>query len=151
MKKICLFAFAGMVAVLFTGCFSTHTNDLAKDTDVTLRTPNYQMEVQTGKKRVSGKASQNVVYLFLGSISWGDSKFADRAFTDGNSSLLSFFPDPVEQVKQAATYNACAAAKCDMLIGAKYTVEIEDYIVFKRVKCTVTGYPGIELGIKEIR
>lgn len=143
MKKVCMFALAGVVSVLFSGCFSTHTNDLAKDTTVNLKA-DYEMVIKTGDKKVSGSASQNVLFNF---ISWGDSKFADRAFCSDNAGF-SLFPNPITLVKQAATYNACQAAKCDMLIGAKYTVEVKDFVVFKQVSCTATGYPGVEMGIK---
>ena len=66
-----------------------------------------------------------------------------------NSGLPFQFVASGDQVaKQGATYNACEAAKADVILGAKYKLDIADYFVYKTIKCKVTGYPGTIKGVK---
>ena len=63
------------------------------------------------------------------------------------SAFSGLFPNPIRDAKAAAVYNACKAAKCDMLLSAKYELTTTDYFVYKVVNCTVTGFPGTEVGV----
>ena len=82
---------------------------------------------------------------------------------DGESMQVNWFPGHMTKALRAMendiklvdavcelvdVYNACEANKADALLGAKYKIDTEDYFVFKKVKCTATGYPGVINGVK---
>ena len=83
----------------------------------------------------------------LGLITWGVTDYADEAFVSG-APAIQLAPNPLTVVKQGATYNACAAAKADMLLAAKYNIKISDFFVYKKIECDVTGFPGVVKGVK---
>jgi hypothetical protein len=141
MKNLFVVCASLLAAVIMTGCASTYTNDAANQSKVVIQPAKVQTVLNfDAEKKVEGKASANVLF---GLISWGDSKFADRAnLAAGGAAGLLPLPNPVESVKQAAVYNACAAADCDVIVGAKYEVDVMDYVVFKRIQCKVVGHPG---------
>lgn len=147
MKKSLLLVVFAAVAFVMTGCMSTHTNDAAAAAKFKVDTPTFTADVVAGKNTVSGEAN---VHCILGIITWGVSDFADDAFV--NSSIASLLPIkiacPNTIVKQGATYNACATAKADAILAAKYKLDIADYFVYKNIKCKVTGYPATIKGIK---
>ncbi len=149
MKKIALYFMAVVACGAFmTGCKSTYTNDLAADSKHAMVPAVYQLKIEHKDVKVEGSASLNVLF---GMFSWGASAFADRTYLGAGDSgfVADFFPNPTKKVKEAAVYNACDANKCDLLIGTKYEIIESDYFVFKRVSCTVKGYPGNEVGVEK--
>ena len=131
------------VAAFMTGCMATHTNDAASAAKVCV-SKKFDADIVAGKKAVAGTAT---VHNLFGIFTWGVSNFADDAFvTSGNSLQLTV--SPLTVAKQGATFNACKAAKADMLLAAKYNIKISDFVVYKSVKCDVTGYPGVIKGVK---
>lgn len=144
MKKSLLFLACAAVAMVMTGCAVTHTNDAAAPVAFEVEAPKMVADVTVGKKVVAGEAT---VHNLFGIISWGVSSFADDAFAvTTNLPIKLATGDTV--AKQGAAYNACAAAKADVILGAKYKLDITDYIVYKSIKCKVTGYPGTINGVK---
>ena len=145
MKKSLLILAAAATALIMTGCFATHTNDAAVPVNVDVQAPKFTADVEAGKTAVSGEATvHNVLNLFT----WGVGNFADDAFVK-TSGLPFTLIVPADQVaKQGAAYNACDAANADVILAAKYKLEIKDYFVYKAIKCTVTGYPGVIKGVK---
>ncbi|MBQ9789738.1 MAG: hypothetical protein IJW31_09110 [Lentisphaeria bacterium] len=145
MKKTLMLTLACTVcAIIFSGCRVINTNDAATavNFDATAKvTP----QVEVADKAVTGEATVNVLF---GCIAWGASSFADDAFSSTSNNPLSLVASPNTLAKQAATYNACEANKADALLGAKYKIDTMDYFVFKTVKCTATGYPGVIKGVK---
>lgn len=144
MKKFSLIAVIFAAAFVLTGCFSTNTSQESKGAAFEIKPVKYEMDIETRKTAVSGEAAVNCLF---GIFTWGVSDYADYAFSD-KAGIFSFVPNPNDVAKKGATYNACKKANADMLIGAKYVIETEDYFVFKRIKCTTTGYPGVVKGIK---
>jgi hypothetical protein len=144
MKKMLLLASAAMA--LMTGCMSTNTNDGAVAAPITMRNKEYIADVTVQKTAVSGEATANCLFGF---ITWGVSEYADEAFVK-NSGLGISLGGADTVVKQGATYQACEAAKADYLLGAKYRIDTSDYFIFKKVKCTATGYPATIKGVKEV-
>ena len=146
MNKMLTFA-AMVLVVTMTGCMSLNTSDGAISPEVIVR-KTYTPKIELQKAAVTGEATVNS--LFGGLITWGVSKYADEAFmtTGSNVSLVA---NPMKVAQQGATYNACAAADADYLLGATYRVDTEDYIVFKKIKCTAKGYPGKVTGIVEAK
>ena len=143
MKKVLMLAAVCAVAAFMTGCMATHTNDAASAAKVCV-SKKFDADIVAGKKAVAGTAT---VHNLFGIFTWGVSNFADDAFvTSGNSLQLTV--SPLTVAKQGATFNACKAAKADMLLAAKYNIKISDFVVYKSVKCDVTGYPGVIKGVK---
>ena len=152
MKKLWMLSgMAAGVVMIATGCTSINTNDAASDSKQAMVPAVYEPVIRHVDQKVSGSAQMHVVLTF---IKWGDNAFADRTVLGGMSSDSTFFsafsglfPNPIRDAKAAAVYNACKAAKCDMLLSAKYELTTTDYFVYKVVNCTVTGFPGTEVGV----
>ena len=144
-KTLILLLGCAVSAVVLSGCKSINTNDAASATKFE-STVAYDTQLTVAEKAVTGEAQINVLFGF---IAWGVSSYADDAFsTTTDDSPLSLIATPNKLAKQAAVYNACEANKADALLGAKYKIDTKDYFVFKKVKCTATGYPGVIKGIQ---
>lgn len=149
MKKIVLSAVVTLAMVL-TGCTSVNTNDAARDFNATIKPAEFQTIIEAGDTKVNGEAQLNVLF---GIFSWGVSEFADRAFESeyDDMPVVSLFSSPLTLVKDAAAYNACNTNKCDVILNAKYHIKTTDYFVFKIYNCKVSGYPGVEKGLKPVK
>lgn len=149
MKKIVLSAVVTLAMVL-TGCTSVNTNDAARAFNATIKPAEFQTIIEAGDTKVNGEAQLNVLF---GIFSWGVSEFADRAFESeyDDMPVVSLFSSPLTLVKDAAAYNACNANKCDVILNAKYNIKTTDYFVFKIYNCKVSGYPGVEKGLKPVK
>ena len=144
MKKQLLLAGGAVAAALvMTGCMATHTNDAASSAKVCVG-KKFDADIVAGKQAVSGTAT---VHNLFGIITWGVSNFADDAFVSGNNGL-QLAVSPLTVAKQGATYNACTANKADMLLAAKYKIDVKDFFIYKNVTAKVTGYPGVIKGVK---
>lgn len=145
MKKSLILVGAACAAVLtLTGCFYVNTNDAAVKAQVQVK-KDVTADIQTGQKKVSGKANINCLFGF---IIWGTNEFADDAFVCSTNAPFQLFACPATLVKKGATYQACKAAKADYILGAKYRLDTRNYFVFKQYECKVTGYPAYLKGIK---
>ncbi len=144
-KSIIMFAAAICATLFVTGCMTKNTSQGAYMADIKIE-KTYQAVIDAQNKQVSGEATVNNLFGF---ITWGVSDFADEAFTKYQGGPMLFFTlDAKTAAKQGATYNACEAANADMLLGAKYVIDTQDYIVYKRITCKATGTPANLKGIK---
>ena len=143
MKKLMVFGGA-LAAMLLTGCMSTHTNDGTAVVKISI-TKDYKAEIVAQEKAVTGEAT---VHNVLGIFTWGVSEFADDSFVTTTGSSFQLGISPCDAAKQGATYKACADAKADAILAAKYKLDIADYFVYKKVNCKVTGYPASIKGVK---
>ncbi|MDO5461976.1 MAG: hypothetical protein Q4F99_00605 [bacterium] len=144
MKK--MLTLAGVALALMTGCISANTSDGAKAVEFSVEKA-YTADVEVQEAAVSADATVNCLFGF---ITWGVSGYADEAFKTANPGL-SLLKDPNTVAKQGAVYNACEEKKADYLLGATYRIDTEDYFVFKKIKCTATGYPATVKGVKEVK
>ena len=145
MKKSLMFVAVCAIAVFMTGCFATHTNDAAATAKACVG-KKFEADIVAGKTAVKGQAT---IHNVLGLITWGVNNYADEAFVTTNNSALPFLAvSPLDVAKQGATYNACTAAKADMLLAAKYNIKISDFFVYKKIECNVSGFPGVVKGVK---
>jgi len=146
MKKLMV---AATLAAIACGCVSVNQNDggsacrkplIAKDI--------VHEEFKVEKKTVTAQDQLNCLFGF---ITWGSTAThtADAVCT-GGSPVFDIFPDGTAKAKNGAYANACDAAKCDQIVGAKYKVTSEDYFVFKRIKAEITGYPATLSGVEVI-
>ncbi len=137
MKKLMI---AAAMSALACGCASINKNDggnsrlkpqVVKD--------RVHLKYEVGKKRVKGADQLNCLF---GLICWGSSAhIAD----EGESCFGA-----KGKAKNGAYANACDAANCDQLVGARYTVATKDYFVFKKVHAEVSGYPAKVVGAEVV-
>lgn len=151
MKIFHLIAVMAFSAVFLTGC-STFTNtsdagDLTYYPKLLDVVDDYRPVYEVEQKKVSG-TGKGCVLLWI--FSWGADGYADNARV--NTSVLSkIFPSATDIAAKAAFYNACKAAECDYLTAARYEVQSENYIVFRRVTSKVTGFPVKLVGVKVVK
>ena len=139
MKKLMM---AAALAALATGCITVNKNDggdaclkpaIAKDI--------VHEKYEVGTTPVTATESLNVLF---GLISWG--KTATHIADDAP---YRFF-DKYAIVRNGAYANACDQAKCDSIVGTRYNVRVEDYYVFKKLTCEISGYPAKIVGVELI-
>ena len=139
MKRILM---AAALAAVGCGCISTHKNDGG---DACLQVPVVKDVVhekyQVANTPVSATESLNVLFNF---ISWGKT-----ATHIADAAPFRFF-DKLGEAKNGAYANACDQANCDSIVGAHYKVRIEDYFVFKKLTCEISGYPATLKGVELI-
>lgn len=137
MKK--LIAVAAIAAVA-CGCISVHKND-GGESDLRPKVVKAKIveKMTVGDQTVT---AEEEVQCVLGLICWGATAthVADQAEFSGFG--------PVAKAKNGAYAKACDAAGCDHLVGTRYTINMEDYVVYKKCKVTVTGYPVTLQGVE---
>ncbi len=145
-KSVLLLAGSAVLAsVLMSGCATRNTSQGAYAPEVTVE-KKYEAVIEKKAAAASGEAT---IYSLFGIFTWGVSNFADDSFVmreNNNSFLLTI--DPLAVAKQGAVYNACKTANSDMLLGAKYVINTNDYFVFKTINCKATGFPGVLKDVK---
>lgn len=119
------------LAALACGCITVNKNDggdsclkpcMIKD--------KIHLKYEVGNERV--QATDQINCLF-GLICWGSTAHT------ADQSEFGFGANA--KVKDGAYANACDAAKCDQIAGARYTITAKDYFVFKQLKAEISGYP----------
>ena len=119
------------IAALACGCLSVNKNDGGNSNlkPCTVKDA-IHLKYEIGNERV--QASDQINCLF-GWICWGSTAHT------ADQSEFGFGANA--KAKDGAYANACDAAKCDQIAGARYTITTEDYFVFKKVKAEVSGFP----------
>ena len=143
MKKLMC---AAAIAALACGCITVNKNDggdhnlqpkVAKD----IVHEKYSVE----QTPVTATESINVIF--------GIFPFGATATHIADGAPLSTFwqGDSLNsKVRNGAYANACDQAKCDAIVGARYNVRTEDYVVYKKLTCEITGYPAKLTGVELI-
>ena len=67
-------------------------------------------------------------------------------FSDQTPDRFAF--GSVAVAKNAAYSKACDAAKCDSIVGARYTVKRTNYFVYDTTTVELTGYPAKLVGVE---
>ena len=121
------------VAAVACGCVSVNKNDGG---DPRLAPPLAQDKVhlkyEVEKNRVS---ATDQMHCLFGFICWGSTATHKCDQAEGGWGLS-------DRVKDGAYANACDAANCDQLVGARYKVTVDDYFVYAKGKAEVSGYPS---------
>jgi len=123
---------AATLAAIACGCVSVNQNDggnscvrpaVVKD--------GMHLKYEVGKERVKGADKLNCLFGF---ITWGSTAhICDQSeFGLGGKGA----------VKTGAYANACDAASCDQIVGARYKITCKDYFVFQQYEAEVTGFPA---------
>ena len=144
-KRMFLVGGALVASTILSGCATQNTSQGAYAPDVKVE-KKYEAVIQKQDNVATGEATVNCLF---GIFTWGVNNFADDAFVmQQSSNSFSLTINPADVAKRGATYNACANAKSDMLLGAKYVVDTNDFFVFKTIKCTAAGFPGVLQDVK---
>ena len=131
------------LAALASGCITVNKNDggesgmampIVKDT--------IHEKITVANTPV---AAADEVQCLFGLICWGSSATHVADVTD---ELVPF--GAIVKAKNGAYANACDKAKCDRLVGTRYTITTDDYIVYKKVKAEISGYPATLAGVEVI-
>lgn len=139
MKKLMM---AAALAALATGCITVNKNDGGDDVlKPAIAKDVVHEKYEVGTTPVTATESLNVLFNL---IVWG------KTATHHADEAPYRFLDKVGQAKNGAYANACDQAKCDSIVGARYNVRVEDYFVFKKLTCEITGYPAKITGVELI-
>ena len=142
MKKLMMACFLVAATASMTGCISVNKNDGGESC---LRPNLYKdcilEKYSVGKEKVS---ATETVQCVLNCICWGAtaSHYADQAEFSGFGA--------VAKAKNGAYAKACEAAKCDQIVGTRYTITTENYVVYKKVKAEISGYPATMTGVEVV-
>lgn len=130
------------VAAIACGCVTANKNDGGNSSlkPVVVK-DGLHLKYEVGKERVKGADTLNCLFGF---ITWGST-----ATHVCDQSEFSF--GGKGKVKNGAYANACDAAKCDQLVGARYTITAnKDWFVFQHYEAEVTGFPASVKGVEVI-
>lgn len=130
MKKLMTVA---AVAALACGCVSSNKNDGGNSSvKVAVIKDAMHLQYDVAQQRVSATDKLNCLFGF---ITWGST--ATHA-----CDATEFGFGGKAAVKNGAYANACDAANCDQIVGARYKVTCEDYFVFQKYNAEITGFPA---------
>jgi len=139
MKKVFSLLAAAGIAVIVTGCASTHVSKKSSDFQVNMKDVIATPEVVAGEK-VSGEAT---IGTLLGVFDFGSSKY-----TDGVDLGAGFIAGPAAR---AAAYEACQKSGADLLLAPNYQYDKKNYFyVWQVTHCKVTGFKGVVKKISKI-
>ena len=148
MKKLMIGA---AIAAIACGCVSVNQNDGGN----ACRRPCVAKDIVHEKYSVEKDtvSAQDKLYGIFGLFTFGSSATheADAVCTGKEPSFFEkLFPSAAEKAKNGAYANACDAAKCDQIVGAKYKVKTTNYFVVKIYNAEITGYPASLTGVELI-
>ena len=132
-----------ILIVLLNSCTNTSFNQLSSDIDINVEA-NLKATVKVGEK-INGTGSES---SFLWIFRVPGVKYRSSG---ANTSMTSSYPgwwnifsmfSIVENAKGEAIHDAITTSKADIIINPKFTITETDYLIFKTVKCEVTGLKG---------
>jgi len=133
-------------AVVSTGCSVRSSKEFSSPLDAGSVRAEFAADIAVGGK-ISGESTATTLFGF---ITLGDNKFAEGITYGSASSAALQSPlagilggmDSTGPVKNAAAYDAVTKSSADVIIAPKYVLDIQDYIIWKEVHATVSGYKG---------
>ena len=148
MKKLMIGA---AIAAIACGCISVNQNDGGN----ACRRPCIAKDIVHEKFTVAKNtvSAQDQLNCLFGFITFGSSASHVADAVCAKSELagpVSIIPSVKDIARNGAYANACDAAKCDAIAGAKYKVQVDNYFVFKKARAEITGYPATLTGVELI-
>ena len=146
MKKLMIGA---AIAAIACGCISVNQNDGGN----ACRRPCIAKDIVHEKYSVEKNtvSAQDKLYgLFCFTFGSSATHEADAVCEKEASFFEKIFPSGAAKAKNGAYANACDAAKCDQIVGAKYKVKTTNYFVFRIYEAEITGYPSSLTGVELI-
>ena len=147
MKNYLIILLGVSLIAVTNGCASFKTNrigaPITADVNITLKP-----KVDIAKKKVSGVATCNA---FLGIFTWGVSNYVEYMSYNGQGKFQIPTPFNIAErkAKSGAAYLACKKAGADFLACPQYDIRIENYLIFKIIKCKVSGFPVKVISVEE--
>ncbi|NQZ56831.1 MAG: hypothetical protein HRT88_05085 [Lentisphaeraceae bacterium] len=136
-----------VVASFTTGCQNTIASKIGAPITAITKTVIAEPLVEVGDA-ISGTASETKLFTFaFGGITFGPSEFASGT---GLPTAGPLGRNVIASVQQAAIYQACKSASCDMILAPSYITKKDSFLFFTKLTCTVNGYAGYVKGIKSI-
>ncbi|MDH4163166.1 MAG: hypothetical protein OEW15_10825 [Nitrospirota bacterium] len=149
-----------IMLVIASGCTSTHQSQFSGPWGGTSVDPvHIKAEIEVGEK-ISGTASGTVLCFCIApkGLLMPD-KFADGVSygaTGAAGSDTGLFAALKEAttghegtVRDAAAYDAVSRSRADIIVAPRYITELNDFIIFKTLNVTVTGYKGTIKTLKQ--
>ena len=151
MNKIMLGTAVACLGLAMTGCITKYQNDGGD----ACRAPVIAKDIVHEKYTLSQKpvSANDTVFCLFGFITFGSSASHVADAVCAKSELagpVSIIPSVKDIARNGAYANACDAAKCDAIAGAKYKVQVDNYFVFKKARAEITGYPATLTGVELI-
>tara|TARA_B100001094_G_scaffold327021_1_gene384310 strand:- start:1033 stop:1467 length:435 start_codon:yes stop_codon:yes gene_type:complete len=138
MKHLTLILF-----LLLTSCTNTSFNQLTSDVNITVEA-NLNASIKVGEKITGNGSESSFLWIFrVPGIKYRASGNTS-SLTSSNPATYSFmnFFNIVEHAKGEAIHDAITTSKADLIINPKFTIIENDYLLFKTIKCEVTGLKG---------
>ena len=158
MKKVILWLSALVCIAAAMACTNINSSDAGSLTiypQTVGPVDNYRpLYTVNTKKRVSGNATTSILFgLFMWSNSDSAAGIADNAdiYGSGLGALFSIFPNAKRLAALSAFYDACKKADCDAIIAGRYEVTTKNYLIFKKCKVEITGYPATLSGLETVK
>lgn len=145
-KSLCSLA-AVLLVVVISGCTTTYRDANGEY----LKYPSnggsseYYTQYTIGAKRITGEGNSAVI---LGVFHSGDGKYCALGANPNLTFLdliLEFFSPTSKAIfnaKSSAVYDAAERNRADYLVGTMFSYTVKNYIIFSKVKCTITAYPA---------
>lgn len=145
MKRI---IFAATIGAIACGCITNVRNDGG---DACLK-PKIVKDIvhekyEVGKAPVTG--TESISYIKFGPfvIKWGGT--ATHIASGAPIGDVGFLGKTPEQLAMNGAYaNACEQGDCDTIVGSRYKVKLEDYVVYGKATCEASGYPAKLTGVE---
>ena len=137
--------------LLTTGCTFKSSDQLSGNIDLKIEST-LEADIKVGEK-ISGVGYETVV---LGIFRIPNTKYTMHGVTSNATSAsenfsykpLSYMLNFVEFAKGKAVYDAITSTGSDLIINPQFTITEEDFILYKSIKCEVTGWKGTIKTIK---
>ena len=133
-----------LVLLLFlSSCTNTSFNQLTSDVNVKVEA-NLNASIKVGEKITGSGSESSFLWFFrVPGIKYRASGNTS-SLTNSNPASYSFmnFFNIVENAKGEAIHDAITTSKADLIINPKFTIIENDYLLFKTVKCEVSGLKG---------
>ena len=140
MKKQILSLVMAASAFTLVGCKTTNMSQASSPLTSVVHA-DLKADIAVGED-ITGTSSATVI-LSLFKVG-ADSKFADGVnYAAANqAAVLDLGLGTVPSMKALTIYIACNANGADVLVAPRYVVNIQDYLVFKKITVTVKGKKG---------
>ena len=130
--------------LLLSGCSTTRMSSGSMSLEGQIDS-DIKADVEVGQ-RISGESSFATLFSVINI--GGPTEFADGVTygtaSGGSAGLLGSVlgGGPVAKAKSAAAHDALTSSGADLIVSPQYSIQVKDYVVYKKLDVTVEGYKG---------